>query len=465
MSNQNKFEFTSKQKRTFLLMMAIGLVCILIGIFAGNVSGQRFWSNLLLNSVFFTGIAACAIFFIAAHQIAVAGWYVTVKRIPEAMTQFTKFGAIFILVIVIGTAAGYHHLYHWSDSFIKEENVTQEQLDAYILEHGSGGHHQEDHPSEEVKEEDHASTSNENIHFVSSEEKHHKEEVEVNEDGTIVNPYYDKILDGKDAYLNPIFFIIRAIVFLGLWIFFARQLRRMSLEEDLDSPTQKWFLKSKFWASIFLVVWGVTSSMMAWDWVMSLDPHWYSTLFGWYNFVSLWIASICTTILLLIYLKSKGYMPQLNENHLHDLGKYAFGFSVFWTYLWFDQFMLIWYANLPEETAWYIQRKKEMPFLFWGNFIVNFFVPFLVLMRRDAKRSMTVLTIVCSILIIGHWNDFFVMIMPSTLSVDWAFGYFEIGMFIFFAGMFLYTVFYELAKASLIPQNHPFYKESLDHHI
>ncbi|MFN0274300.1 MAG: hypothetical protein ACKVPJ_01020 [Chitinophagales bacterium] len=469
MSDNNKFEFTGKQKRTFLIMMVVGIIAILIGLLAGNVSGQRAWSNLLLNSVFFTGIAACAIFFLTAHQIALAGWHITVKRIPEAMSQFTIIGMIFMLIIVGGTAGGYHHLYHWSDTFLTEKQVTQAELDKYNAEH-AGGHHEngghegeehntDDHKDAAEKKEEHSYNSSEAMHVFAS-----NEEEPGNTNGLVENPHYDKILAGKTAYLNSTFFILRAIIFLGLWSYIAYKLRKISIAEDLGNGTDVWYMKTKTWAAVFLIIWAVTSSMMAWDWVMSLDPHWYSTLFGWYNFISLWIASICTMILILIYLKRKGYMQQLNENHLHDLGKYAFGFSVFWTYLWFSQFMLIWYANIPEETIWFLERKRDYYPLFYGNLIINFFVPFLVLMRRDAKRSMAVLTIVSIILIIGHWNDFFVMIMPSTIGADWHLGYFEIGMFVFFAGMFLYTVFHQLTKASLIPAKHPLINESLDHH-
>ncbi len=242
-------------------------------------------------------------------------------------------------------------------------------------------------------------------------------------------------------------------------------MRKFSLKEDLEGTT-KWFLRTKFWSAIFLIIWAVSSSTMAWDWVMSLDPHWYSTLFGWYNFVSLWIACLCTIVLILIYLKRNGYLAELNENHLHDLGKYIFGFSVFWTYLWFSQFMLYWYGNIPEETRWWLDRARtNYKGIFYANLIINFLFPFLTLLRRDAKRNLNVLTIVASVLILSHWLDFFLMIMPPTVGDHWGIGFLEVGLFMTFAGLFLYLVFGELAKASLVPEKHPLYRESLDHHI
>ncbi|HET8964379.1 MAG TPA: hypothetical protein VFM99_10790 [Chitinophagales bacterium] len=212
------------------------------------------------------------------------------------------------------------------------------------------------------------------------------------------------------------------------------------------------------------MIWAVSSSMMAWDWVMSLDPHWFSTLFGWYLFISMFVASLCVMTLILIYLKNKGYMVQLNENHLHDLGKYIFGFSIFWTYLWFSQFMLIWYSNIPEETSWFLEMKHEYGLLFLPNMFVNFLVPLLVLMRRDSKRNLAVLVVVSTILVIFHWIDFYLMIMPFTVGADWGIGYFEIGMVLVFTGMFLYVTFSELAKVSLMPSNHPMFRESVDFH-
>ncbi len=472
--SSNKFEFTSKQKQTFLALIIAGVVLAVIGMVTG-AGMDRFWSNFLLDTIFFLGISLLAIFFLAAHQIAIAGWHLTIKRVPEAMTQFAKYGAVCMLIVIIGVWGGYHHLYHWNNDFIVKEHVTQSELDAYVTEHEGESHegHNKDYgrtwqkfqynqPAEQSHEEGNSSmheTEHVNVTPVSNETSASGEEIK--------NPFYDKLIDGKSSYLNKYAWTLRALIYITLWLVIAHQLRKFSLQEDLDSAgNTKWYMKSKTWAAFFLIIWAVSSSMMAWDWVMSLDPHWYSTLFGWYNFISLWVASICTTILILLYLKRKGYMAQVNENHLHNLGLYAFGFSVFWTYLWFSQFMLYWYGNIPEETRWFLDRARtDYRPLFYANLFLNFFLPFLVLLRRDAKRNFTVLAIVASCLILSHWLDFFMMIMPATVGEGWGLGVLELGMFLTFAGFFLYIVFSELAKASLIPEKHPFYKESLDHHI
>ncbi len=462
--SSNTFEFKSKQKRLFLGLLGAGILLVVIALATGT-SMDRFWSNFLLDTIFFLGISVLAVFFLAANQIGLSGWYLMIKRILEAMSQYVKVGAVTMLIVIVGVWAGYHNLYLWNNDFIKKETVTVAELDKYEAEHKGEGHggHAKDynrqwqefqyHQVKEVSHEEHADAT----------VAPHTEVA--GESGEIKNPHYDKLVDGKSSYLNKYAWTFRALIYIILWVVIAHMLRKFSLMEDKEGTT-KWYMKSKTWAAFFLIIWAVSSSMMAWDWVMSLDPHWYSTLFGWYNFISLWVASIAVTILILIHLKRRGYMPQLNENHLHNLGMFMFAFSVFWTYLWFSQFMLYWYGNIPEETRWFLDRARtDYKYLFYTNFFLNFFFPFLVLMRRDAKRDFTVLTIVASVLIFSHWLDFFMMIMPATVGDGWGINLMEVGMFLTFAGLFLFVVFRELTKASLVAEKHPFYRESLDHHI
>jgi hypothetical protein len=198
---------------------------------------------------------------------------------------------------------------------------------------------------------------------------------------------------------------------------------------------------------------------------MSIDAHWFSTLFGWYTFIGLFVSGMAMMCLFILYLKSRGYMEHANANHLHDVGKFMFAFSIFWTYLWFSQFMLIWYANLPEEVAYYFVRWEYYRTLWAGNLIVNFIAPFLILMTRDAKRQRRILWIAGTIIIVGHWLDVFVMVMPGTVGTHWHMGFVEIGTAIGFLGFFILSTLTELTKASLLPKHHPMVQESLHHHI
>jgi hypothetical protein len=278
-----------------------------------------------------------------------------------------------------------------------------------------------------------------------------------------VHPEGDKLLEGKKAYLNIPFFTVRAIIYLGGWILLSRWWRKVSIRQDTDDDL-KHFRRTNIIAGIFIVFFAVTSSMSAWDWLMSLDPHWFSTLYGWYVFSGLLVSGMAVIILLTMLLKKTGYLPHVNKEHLHDLGKYLFAFSVLWMYLWFSQYMLIWYGNIPEETVYFVQRLEEFNFLFYVNITINFAFPFLVLMTRNSKRIPIILVFTSVVLLAGHWVDFYLMVMPGTLGPEAQIGFVEVGMTLGFIGLFLLVVLGALTKANLIPVNHPYLKESYDYH-
>jgi hypothetical protein len=194
---------------------------------------------------------------------------------------------------------------------------------------------------------------------------------------------------------------------------------------------------------------------------MSIDAHWYSTLFGWYIFSGLFNIALAGIILILIFLKRNGYLKEVNDNHFHDLGKYLFGFSIVWMYLWFSQYLLIWYANIPEETIYFNVRLKDFPVLFYLNLILCFLFPMLFLMSREAKRNLKFLTIASIVVLVGHWIDLYLVIMPGSLGKISNIGIIEIGTTIAYLGLFILVVLKNLAKKPLISKNHPFLKESL----
>jgi hypothetical protein len=233
------------------------------------------------------------------------------------------------------------------------------------------------------------------------------------------SPEYDKIIAGKQGYLNMPFFLIRVFLYFIVWILFQRLMRRESLAEDLDGSFSH-YKRCLTWGAMFVVFFAASSSTSAWDFLMSIDTHWFSTMFGWYTFAGLFVSGLSTIMLILLYLKSRGYMPEVNENHLHDVGKFMFAFSIFWTYLWFCQFMLIWYANFPEEVVYFHERWQHgYKILFISNFFINFIMPFLILMSRDAKRNRKFLVVAASIICLGHWLDVFLMVMPGTVGKNW----------------------------------------------
>lgn len=362
---------------------------------------KRLWANLWLDGVFFTGLAVIGLFFVAVQYVSQAGWSAGLVRVPMAFASFLPIG---LGILIVTFLVGGHDIFHW----------THESL----YQKGS--------------------------------------------------PDYDPILDGKRGYLNTPFFIIRMVVFVGAWILLGRMIRKNSLTEDLQGGNSFWHKNHKL-SAIFLVIFAVSSSMLAWDWTMSIEPHWYSTLFGWYTFASWHVAGIATLGLTLVYLKDKGLLSHVNGNHLHDVGKFMFAFSIFWTYLWIAQYLLIWYANIPEEIIYFLERTKGFDGKFTGVFFINIFInfvfPFLFLMTRDAKRTPLFLKIAASAIIIGHWLDFYLMVMPGTVGAHAGFGFIEFGLVMLFAAAFIYVVSKSLASAPLVAKNHPMLQESAHHDI
>lgn len=264
------------------------------------------------------------------------------------------------------------------------------------------------------------------------------------------------------------------IGYFVIWAGFAILCRRNSLAMDANLATAvDYYNKNKRMATAFLVLFAITSSTMAWDFIMSIEPHWFSTMFGWYTFAGMFITSLSALMFILAYLKSKGYLPEVTANHIQDVGKFMFAFSIFWTYLWFAQFMLIWYANLPEEVTYFMLRQDHYKAIWLGAFFINFIVPFIVLMTRDAKRKLGLLMFMSVVLFVGHWLDYFIMVIPGAMVqqshgghlIFGQVGWMEIGTTIGFLGLFMYVVQHHLSKAPLIIKNHPMMEESLYHII
>jgi len=270
---------------------------------------------------------------------------------------------------------------------------------------------------------------------------------------------HDKLIAGKTGFLNLPFFLARAIFFLSGWSLYRYFSRKFSLAQDEASDISN-HKKNFRISAAFLVFYIVTESIMSWDWIMSIDPHWFSTLFGWYVFASMFVSGITTIALVTIYLKSKGYLEFVNDSHIHDLGKFMFGISVFWTYLWFSQFMLIWYSNIPEEVTYFITRIEDYNLPFFGMVVMNFVFPLLILMNSDYKRINYFIVMAGIVIILGHYMDVFNMIMPSAVGDQWFVGAAEIGGFLFFLGLFIFVVFKELTKAPLLAKGDPYMGES-----
>ncbi len=414
----HNFELPGSYKKWTWGLIIAGVLAVLYGFIVfhpfehgahgTNLNSTRFWAVLLQNSVYWLLTVNAAMFFICVTTMAMGGWQVAMRRVPEAISSVVPILGLITFVILMAIVwGGRTDIYHWLDKDV------------------------------------------------------------------VAN---DKILSGKAGFLNPMFFTIWSAISVLLWWLLGRKMRSLSLETDkngqMDYETGKrWIWKNTVWASLFTVFFGLSvASTVPWLWLMSIDPHWYSTMYSWYTFASTFVSGLSLIALFVIYLKNRGQLEYVTEEHLHDVGKFMFAFSVFWTYLWFSQYMLIWYSNQPEETKYFIERigtaDKAGPYrgLFFFNLIVNFVCPLLILMKRSTKRSWTMMTFTAVLIIFGHWIDFYQMVMPGTLGEHAEMMPFEFGVAALFIGIIMWGVGNYLSKHSLLAKYHPFLKESMIHH-
>ena len=399
-----EFKVSNKSKTLTNVLLGVGVLFTAIGIFS-NVGEhnlvQRIMANGLINGFYFFAIGLGALFFLALQYATETGWYASIKRVIEAVAGFLPYGMGILAVVLL------------------------------IITFLDGAH------------------------------------VYLWMDPETTNPashHYDEIIDGKSAYLNKLFFWIRTLAYFTVYFIYWRGFRNRSLKEDKVGGTEIHFLNYRK-SAVFLVFFAVFSSSSSWDWLMSIDVHWFSTLYGWYCFAGMWCSAMTVLVMLTIFLKKQGYLPNVNDSHIHDLGKWTFATSFLWSYLWFSQFMLIWYANLGEEVVYYMTRIEHYKFLYFGMFFINFAFPMVVLMSREAKRHSGILTFVGVIILIGHWLDVYILVSAGSMGAKASIGFLEIGLALVGAGFFIRTILKNLTKAPLTPVNHPFLDESIHHEI
>jgi hypothetical protein len=413
-----RFVFEGNARTYSLIAMAIGLLAIVAGFLTGAV--ERTFDNLLLMGYYFACVCLSGVMFCAIQYVAQAGWSASIIRLPQAFVKVLPFAAAILFLIVLAGLNLTHKTINEEHKTVVEPFLYKEWATKGLSDPKADN--------------------------------------------------YNALIAGKSSFLNQPFFYGRMVVFLAIYSLFGWLLVKYSVSED-ELGGMSNYNKSFKISCIFLVIFGFTYPIFAFDTVMSLQAEWYSTMFGWYNLAAMWVSGLSVLTLVMIYVRRRGYFSWITADHLHNMGIFMFAFSIFWTYLWFCQFLLQYYANLPEEVTYFYKRWEPsfMPY-FWINIAVNFLAPLLILMMRDSKRVEKVLTITAITLIIGHWLDYFMMIMPSTIGPQehWyqEIGYIEIGVFIGFAGLFTYSVLGALSKFKfLAPKNHPFLEESLHHHI
>jgi len=271
---------------------------------------------------------------------------------------------------------------------------------------------------------------------------------------------YDAILEGKKTWLNVPFFFVRMVFYFCGWISLT-WLMQKNTNKLISSSDIKHHKQRKIFAGIFLAFFAITVSASSWDWLMSLDAHWFSTLYGWYVFIGMFVSALAFIILLTWLLKREGYLNYVKVEHIHNLSNLLLAFSIFWAYLWFSQYLLIWFGHIPEETVYFINRHENFQIVFFLNLALNFVVPFFALMRYSSKRNLNWVAIVAAIVFVGHWVDYYQMIMPSAAGESAGIGVIEISMTVFYLALFIFVVFRSLASRPLVVQHDPFVEESL----
>jgi hypothetical protein len=407
MSIRQNFEVPKRYNTVAIVLMAIGLLAI-IGLYITQGSkddahaNARFWGSLLQNSVYFLLVTNAAMFFICATTLAWGGWQMSFRRVTEAIsTCVPVLGVISLVVLLSISFSDNHTIYHWTDT-------------------------------EHVK--------------------------------------HDPILLHKEGFLNKTFFAVWTVITIAGWSLLGWKMRRLSRSIDDRRPTieegKKYIWNNTVWAAVFIVFFALTvMSSIPWLWLMSIDAHWYSTMYSWYTFASTFVAGMALITLFVVFMKNNNYLELTNQEHLHDLGKFMFAFSIFWTYLWFSQFMLIWYANIPEETIYFKSRSEGIySGIFWLMFMINFLAPLLILMTRGAKRNYGTITFMSLLILFGHWLDFFQMVFPGPSPDHVPMLLYDFAIALGFIGLIMFVTARSMSKAPLIARNHPFIKESVIHH-
>lgn len=381
-----------------MLRIPIALCAIgVIALAAGLATDRdRAWMNLLVDGFFVLSLGVSATFFIAVQRLAHSKWWSPIRRLPEAFSLLLPVAA----VLMIALAFGFHSLYPWTDP---SSPGMKPDLDAMIIAGQT---------------------------------------------------------PGRFTYLAPGFTYARMIVITGLWILFALRMRQISLAGDASSEAGSSAYQRLYrYSGAFVPLFAITFALASYDWIISIEPKWFSTMFSVYIFAGTFVQGIAAITLAALILKRKqlwGKDGALVDNHvIATLGTMMLAFSTFWGYTWVCQYLLIWYGNIPDEGVWYLQRSSGgwLPLLLAG-FVVSWIIPFFTLLPFKAKRSFKVMTAMAVLILLGRWFDLYIQVMPSQEPSP-RFGLLELGMAAGTCGLIWLVFVRGLSRAPLIPVHEP----------
>ena len=265
----------------------------------------------------------------------------------------------------------------------------------------------------------------------------------------------------KNAYLSQGFFFTRMVVFLAVWIILTYLMRRESLRQDADGNISH-TNKNKTYSSIFIATFAITFTFAVFDWIMSIEPMFFSTIYAFYHMAGVLLGGSATITILVILLRRRGFLKEVGDRQMHALGILVFGFTTFWAYIWVCQYLLIYYANIPEETIYYVTRTSTEGWsnVFFLSLFLNWVIPFLMLIRRSVKSNENWMLATCGIILVGRWVDLYVLIFPPFTQTP-SIGFVDIALPIGFAAIFLLTFVKNLKADNMIPTGDPYITESM----
>ena len=437
--------------RGAVIATVVGFVVALVATLMSSDGIARFYHAYLVNFAFFLSIALGALFFVLIQHLTRAGWSVTVRRIAEVLAAAMPALAVGFAPIAIAVLVNHGELYPWANESGRHDHATATDEHKFVTVR---------RPPRATPTTRTTLVSASKPAGMTGDAAQPKSQAHAS---VFIDPHTeDYYAAKKSSYLNPAFYIARFAIYFSAWACLALWLwRKSTLQDKTGDPALTTKMQSASAGGLWLF--GITLTFGAFDLLMSLSPAWYSTIFGVYFFTGSAAAAMAVVILILNSLQRHGYLTRsVTQEHYHDLGKFLFGWVFFWGYISFSQYMLIWYANLPETTFWFAQRGASTdPAHFSGWSIVSvllllghFVIPFVGLMSRHVKRNRKALAFWSVWVLVFHWIDLWWIVMPEMGSVV-RFGIAEIATFVAIGGLFTAMVVRLAAMHKLMPVNDP----------
>ncbi len=428
---------------------ALGMVGAAAG-FATDKTGRFAFSYLFGFECILT-VALGMIFFILIQHLTSAGWSVTVRRTAE----FFAAGIAVMIILFIPVYLSRTTLFPWLTPHGggHGEHAAVTHTTGATLQHPGEEHPAEEHPGAV----EHPAVDGHSPPAGAAAKGENEHPGAVHEGADPHEAAEETVMAKKKPYLNEGFFTGRAIFYLLAWAFLGWRLLKYSTDQDTTKDRSLTVAVQRFSAPA-TILFALTLTFAGFDWIMSLDPSWFSTIFGVYIFAGCAVSALATLILVTMGLRKSGLLhKEINVEHFHDIGKLMFGFLVFWAYIGFSQFMLIWYAALPEETTFFHHRWDEGPWKYVSLALVllHFVVPFFLVMSRNAKRKLALLAVGAAWIVTMHFVDIYWLVMPNfgqaTFEVSWM----DFACLLGVGGVYLAVVFWHLTKHPLIPTGDP----------